>query len=287
VTYINSFDVFIGKSKLMASSKSFSSQVSLVATGILLATLGAGSAEAITFTYGPSFGSTNDPTGATAEVDLDFADLVFGQVELTFTIKNTTVGPVDSKLMGIGFDLADGDLADLFGITNDSGYNGNSFFNTLVFDDSSIKGQAKDLDGNTTLNFNATTFDIGIANKSTLMGSGSPNSALAEGGTTTVTLTLPGTSTSGTGYNAAILESALTTAVNDGKFNTAARFKAISGGGGADSDKLVGGCIRTGVDNICGGGDDPNPTIPEPTAGLGLVAFGAVATRLKRNRQDA
>jgi len=282
----------------------------LVAGGMAIAVPSA--ANALSLKFDSYYGSTNSPgTGASAEVDFVFTDLG-GTVQLDLNIANitngdslyedpntpgddvATAGATGSRFMGFGLDYANGDLADIFGITN-SDYTGDSFFGNLIFDDSSINGAA----GNGTMagtSFNDITFDIGFGNKSTLMGNGNPNSALGAGDSTTVSLILD---TSPGFDDAATIETWFEEQFNQGNLVAGARFKDVNAGAG--SDKLFGGIDNVPTIDASPGGDNPGgenpggevlpPTgpgtggnddgpvkIPEPSmmAALGLLAAAGV-----------
>lgn len=257
-------------------------KTSLFSAGLTLATLGAGAADAFTLNYDPQFGTTNNDaiTGATAAIDFTFTDLGNGDVQLDLNISNTTADPVTSELVGIGFDWTGGDLAAMFGFAapnvTGSTYDGGSSNLDLLYADDSINGQAKDPDGNVTLDFNSTTFDIGLGISSTLMSSGSPRDGVDAGTSTSVSFNLKNT-----GYTAASLEQFFVDGFSNGSLITAARFKAIEGGTGATSDKLVGGVLSTTPPST------PDADVPEPGTilALGSVAFGAMGLRRKKEAE--
>ena len=198
------------------------------------------------------FGSTNGSgTGASATIDWTFEDTADGFLGLTLDIKNTTsgsslmdgftTGDADtSKLVAFGFDWTGGDFRDLLSVEE---YDGGSYFANLL-DSSTTKAKDRTLGGGGGFN---TAFDLGISSEDSLKAGGSPQDALAEGQSTSVTFKLDltgrqwknwlGSST----YTAEDVGSFFQSSFESGTFRAAARFKDVGDNG--DSDKLFGGIL--------------------------------------------
>jgi hypothetical protein len=202
------------------------------------------------------FGSTNgNGTGASATIDWTFEDTADGFLGLTLDITNTTSGSslIDgfttgsadtSKLVAFGFDWTGGDFSDLFSVED---YSGGSYFANLL-DSSTTKAKDRTLGGGGGFN---TAFDLGISSEDSLKAGGSPQDALAEGQSTSVTFKLDLTSRKWTNwlgsstYTAENVGSFFQSSFESGDFRAAARFKDV--GDNSDSDKLFGGILPESV----------------------------------------
>lgn len=223
-----------------------------LSVGAMFAFSGAASAAtvfSIDVTDGSLFSTNSPATGSTAKLDFSFAQSG-SDVDLTVATENTTgsatfgSGATESRLMGFAFETPD--LVSLVSFT------GSTIFSELLTNDGSVNGGP----------FNSIIFDLGAGNKSSLLGGGNPNGALAQGSSTSVTFKL-----SGLGESA--MASAFETGFSSGSLELGLRFKAVNGSG-ADSDKLL---YRA---------PDPTP-VPLPAAAWMLLAgLGGLAAMKRR-----
>ncbi|WP_204103100.1 MULTISPECIES: hypothetical protein [Spirulina sp. CCY15215] len=258
-------------------------------------------AEAFTIGYNGYFGSTNDPaTGASATVDFTFTDLADGKIKMELFLTNTTGqanmteglltdGATESEFLAVGFDFANGNLADKLNVVSYS--LGSPAFDRLVYNDTSLTGgtsssTAINGDGWGNISLNNISFDIGLVTTNNLLSGGSPRDGLNAGQSETVTFNLAPTDF----VNAAELEQWFIDGfVENGYLKTAARFKAVDGTNINDgSDKLMGGNLEEYSNYIFaeeGGYNDAPPPpvdIPEPGMTMALAAFVLGGSKFRR-----
>ncbi len=231
----------------------------VIGTSLCLSAVMLSATQASAFTYkfgGTSASSNTTATGASASVDINFADLGNGQVKLNLGFLNTTgtlatgtfgAGATDARLNGIALDL----------------------FDNITIASHSFDGKLSTLFTNfaySPFSNSVGNFSVGFGDNNQFEG-GKAKDGLAVGETSFATLVL------NSNKNAADLENQFRLALTANTLNIAARFQAVNAGAG--SDKLLGGSI-----------DDPftppTPTeVPEPAAIAGL---GHLAACLKRRR---
>ena len=214
--------------------------------------VGANSAQALTVSISPTFGSTEN-TGSTANLNFGFVQQG-ADVLLNLGIQNTTNGTVglgatQSTLVGVGFNLP--------GIvTSVIAYNPQSSNFTKTF--GSLPGSS----GAAALP-PLGTFDVGIssAGSGNFVG-GNPQQGLTAGQSKLVSFLLGGNNLTAFGVEAAFQNLFATSAFPSPGAQIAGRFQQVNAGGG--SDKVAGQATTTAV---------PTPALLPGLIGLGLSAL--------------
>ncbi|ASC69332.1 hypothetical protein XM38_002590 [Halomicronema hongdechloris C2206] len=282
-------------------------------------TLMAQPAQAFSLFFDATTGSTNNtPTGASGRVDFTFTDLDADTIGIQLDIFNTTdaitggAGATESKFMGFGFKFQDTSLTDLGLNTDSATFTGSEYFSNLLLKDALTladditavgsnsdisvvgtsagggkgKGKGKGGGGSQALSLGGNidgisldNFDLVISNKDDFKGSGSPQSALAAGQSSTVAFTLNAVlNQQNERVTASELEDVLTNAFKNGDILAAARFKDVNAGEG--SDKLLGEFDPGDAEGD--NNDDGATEVPEPSAIFGIAIVAGALIALKR-----